>query len=117
MRTTNWTQKQDLGSALAALAACFTAPRAPTTPPSPSKSQEAFRNASRADKPMRDFLPFIDVAFEQDVLVAGSWPSLQDRCTRIQIVTLAPDSYDVTGVGGEGRTAKKRTRETTKKKA
>ena len=79
-------------------------------PPSPSKSREAFRDASRSGKPMQDFLPFIDVAIEQDVLVAGFGPSLQDRYTRIQIVTLDPDSYDVEGVAGDGRTAKKDTR-------
>jgi len=78
--------------------------------PSPQIGREAFREASRSAKPMQDFLPFIDVAIEQDVLVAGLGASLQDRYTRIQIVTLDPDSYDLEGVAGEGRTAKKDTR-------
>ncbi|MFN7166897.1 MAG: hypothetical protein ACK4NV_07630 [Pannonibacter sp.] len=71
--------------------------------PDLAASRTAFRETSRGGKPVQDYLPYIDVAIEQDVLVAGMGPSLQDRYTRIQIVTLDPDSYDVTGVAGDGR--------------
>jgi hypothetical protein len=74
-------------------------------------SRTSFREASRGGKPVQDYLPYIDVAIEQDVLVAGMGPSLQDRYTRIQIVTLDPDSYDVAGVAGDGRKEKKDTRD------
>jgi len=81
--------------------------------PSPSlaASRTAFRDASRPATPVQDYLPYIDVAIEQDILVAGNGPGLQDRYTRIQIVTLDPDSYDVAGVAGDGRKAKKDTRD------
>lgn len=85
-------------------------PTAAGPAPSAAGGREAFREASRPARPMQDFLPFIDVAIDQNVLVAGFGPALQDRYTRIQIVTLDPDSYDVEGVAGEGRTAKKDTR-------
>ncbi|HRK68319.1 MAG TPA: hypothetical protein PKY73_12270, partial [Hyphomonas sp.] len=78
--------------------------------PEIAAARTAFRESSRG-KPVQDYLPFIDVAIEQDVLVAGAGPALQDRYTRIQIVTLDPDSYDVEGVAGEGRKSKKETRD------
>jgi len=148
------------GAAMAALAACATAPEAPTSaepapmpppPPSPAAepdpididrgagaypdkyleledayeslpptgagapgiaaSRTAFREASRPATPVQDYLPYIDVAIEQDILVAGNGLALQDRYTRIQIVTLDPDSYDVAGVAGDGRKSKKETRD------
>lgn len=149
------------GAAIAALAACATAPEVPTTsepapmppppPPPPvaepspididrgagdypdeyleledefeslpptgagapdmAASRTAFREASRSTTPVQDYLPYIDVAIEQDILVAGNGPALQDRYTRIQIVTLDPDSYDVAGVAGDGRKSKKETRD------
>lgn len=79
--------------------------------PEIAASRTSFREASRSGKPVQDYLPYIDVAIEQDVLVSGMGPSLQDRYTRIQIVTLDPDSYDVAGVAGDGRKSKKETRD------
>jgi len=79
--------------------------------PGMAASRTAFREASRSAHPVQDYLPYIDVAIEQDILVAGNGPALQDRYTRIQIVTLDPDSYDVAGVAGGGRKAKKETRD------
>ena len=70
--------------------------------------REALR--SRSISPAQDFLPYIDVAIEQDVLIAGYGPQLQDRYTRIQIVTLDPDSYDIEGVAAGGRKSKDDTR-------
>ena len=143
------------GAAMAALAACATAPEVPTWPepvaippaaepdpiaidrnaggypdkyleledayeslpptgagaPGIAASRTAFREASRPATPVQDYLPYIDVAIEQDILVAGNGPALQDRYTRIQIVTLDPDSYDVAGVAGDGRKSKKETRD------
>ncbi len=147
------------GAAMAALAACATAPDVPTSaepapmpaPPPPAAqpdpididrgagaypdkyleledayeslpptgagapgiaaSRAAFREASRTATPVQDYLPYIDVAIEQDILVAGNGLALQDRYTRIQIVTLDPDSYDVAGVAGDGRKSKKETRD------
>ncbi|WP_291197475.1 hypothetical protein [Hyphomonas sp.] len=148
------------GAAIAALAACATAPEVPTSsepapmpppPPPPvaepapididrnaggypdeyleledqfeslpptgagapsiAASRTAFREASRSATPVQDYLPYIDVAIEQDILVAGNGPALQDRYTRIQIVTLDPDSYDIAGVAGDGRKSKKETRD------
>ncbi|MDP3460713.1 MAG: hypothetical protein Q8S09_15690 [Hyphomonas sp.] len=79
--------------------------------PDLAASRSAFRDASRSAKPVQDYLPYIDVAIEQSILVAGNGPALQDRYTRIQIVTLDPDSYDVAGVAGDGRKSKKETRD------
>ena len=79
--------------------------------PDMSASRTAFRESSRSAQPVQDQLAYIDVAIEQDVLVAGNGLGLQDRYTRLQIVTLDPDSYDVTGVAGDGRKSKKDTRD------
>lgn len=65
---------------------------------------------SRSVSRVQDFLPYIDVAIDQDVLIAGYGPQLQDRYTRIQIVTLDPDSYDIEGVASGGRKSKDDTR-------
>lgn len=65
---------------------------------------------SRSASRVQDFLPYIDVAIDQDVLIAGYGPQLQDRYTRIQIVTLDPDSYDIEGVATGGRKSKDDTR-------
>ena len=83
----------------------------PTSAGSPGGAadvREALR--SRSISPAQDFLPYIDVAIEQDVLIAGYGPQLQDRYTRIQIVTLDPDSYDIEGVAAGGRKSKDDTR-------
>lgn len=85
--------------------------RPPTSAGSPGSAadvREALRN--RSISPAQDFLPYIDVAIEQDVLIAGYGPQLQDRYTRIQIVTLDPDSYDIAGVASGGRKSKDDTR-------
>lgn len=75
---------------------------------SAATQREALR--TRSVSPVQDFLPYIDVAIEPDVLVAGIGPQLQDRYTRIQIVTLDPDSYDVQRVAGQGRKTKRESR-------
>ncbi|MBU1286310.1 MAG: hypothetical protein KJ871_01155 [Alphaproteobacteria bacterium] len=49
-------------------------------------------------KPGKDYLPFIDVAIDESALYSEYGLMLQDRYTRIQIVTLKPDAYDVEGV-------------------
>lgn len=79
--------------------------------PGIAAARTAFRDASRTSEPISDYLPYIDVAIEQAVLVTGSGESLQDRYTRLQIVTLDPDSYDVASVAGDGRKTKKETRD------
>jgi len=78
------------------------------SPGSQADVREALR--ARSSSPVQDFLPYIDVAIEQDVLIAGYGPQLQDRYTRIQIVTLDPDSYDIEGVAAGGRKSKDDTR-------
>lgn len=83
-------------------------PTSAGSPGSAASVREALRN--RSISPAQDFLPYIDVAIEQDVLVAGYGPQLQDRYTRIQIVTLDPDSYDIEGVAAGGRKSKDDTR-------
>lgn len=76
---------------------------------SASASRDALRK--RSVSRVQDFLPYIDVAIEPDVLVAGIGPQLQDRYTRIQIVTLDPDSFDTEGVAGAGRKTRQDTRD------
>ncbi|MBK8196749.1 MAG: hypothetical protein IPK75_00145 [Acidobacteria bacterium] len=74
-------------------------------------ARTAFReDARKKGKPMSDLLPYIDVAIEQDVLITGTGPALQDRYTRIQIVSLDPDSFGVQEVAGAGLKSKKDTR-------
>lgn len=54
--------------------------------------------------PVKDYLPFIDVAIDEEALYAETGYMLQDHYTRIQIVTLAPDAYDIEGVSRGKRT-------------
>ena len=48
--------------------------------------------------PAKDYLPFIDVAIYDSAIFAERGAKLQDRYTRIQIVTLKPDAFDVDGI-------------------
>ena len=59
---------------------------------------DAATRAVEAAKPAKDYLPFIDVAIDESAVQAEYGAMLQDRYTRIQIVTLKPDAYDIDAV-------------------
>lgn len=66
----------------------------------------AFREASRMAKAAKDRLPSIDVSIEEAVSIDGSGIGFEDRYTRIQIVTLDRDSYDMAGFAAQRRETK-----------
>jgi len=70
--------------------------------PSPTPRRSTGRAVSNA-KPAKDYLPFIDVAIDENALYSEYGLMLQDRYTRIQIVTLKPDAYDIEGVSSGAR--------------
>ena len=70
--------------------------------PSPTPRRSTGRAVSNA-KPAKDYLPFIDVAIDENALYSEYGLMLQDRYTRIQIVTLKPDAYDIEGVSSGTR--------------
>lgn len=55
--------------------------------------------------PAQDYLPFIDVAIDKEALLAETGYMMQDHYTRIQIVTLSPDAYEMDRVA-KGERAK-----------
>ena len=65
--------------------------------PTPIERRNIGRAVSNA-KPAKDYLPFIDVAIDENAVYSEFGKMLQDRYTRIQIVTLKPDAYDTEGV-------------------
>lgn len=65
--------------------------------PTPIERRTTGRAVSNA-KPAKDYLPFIDVAIDENAVYSEFGKMLQDRYTRIQIVTLKPDAYDTEGV-------------------
>ena len=70
--------------------------------PAPAPRRTTGRAVSNA-KPAKDYLPFIDVAIDESALYSEYGLMLQDRYTRIQIVTLKPDAYDIEGVSSGTR--------------
>lgn len=70
--------------------------------PTPTVRRSSGRAVSNAE-PAKDYLPFIDVAIDEDALYSEYGMMLQDRYTRIQIVTLKPDAYDMEGVASGRR--------------
>lgn len=66
-------------------------------PPTPTMRRDIGR-ASSAAQPAMDYLPFIDVAIDESAVYSEYGEMLQDRYTRIQIVTLKPNAYDMDGV-------------------
>ncbi len=76
---------------------------------SPAPTPRASRPTGRAvqnSKPAKDYLPYIDVAIDEEALYSEYGMMLQDRYTRIQIVTLKPDAYDIEGVASGTRKEK-----------
>ena len=110
------------------LAACASAPDtepasdapmpAPITrAPAPSRTISGMpaprRSTGRAvahATPGMDYLPFIDVAIDENALYSEFGLMLQDRYTRIQIVTLQPDAYDLEGVATGERKSRLKSR-------
>jgi len=74
----------------------------PTAAGAPAPRRSIGRAVSNA-KPAKDYLPFIDVAIDESALYSEYGLMLQDRYTRIQIVTLKPDAYDIEGVSSGTR--------------
>lgn len=80
------------------------APSAETSENGPRTARRIGGNERRTNRgitsatPTTDYLPFIDVAIDESALYAETGYMLQDHYTRIQIVTLAPDAYDIDGV-------------------
>lgn len=54
-------------------------------------------------QPVTDYLPFIDVAIDEGAIYSETGYMLQDHYTRLQIVTLEPDAYDIDGVSQGAR--------------
>ena len=65
--------------------------------PTPTVRRHTGR-ASGGAVPAKDYLPYIDVAIDEAAVYSEFGDMLQDRYTRIQIVTLKPDAYDMEGV-------------------
>ena len=65
--------------------------------PTPAVNLHTGRASSGA-VPAKDYLPYIDVAIDEAAVYSEFGDMLQDRYTRIQIVTLKPDAYDMDGV-------------------
>ena len=65
--------------------------------PTPTVNRHTGRASSGA-VPAKDYLPYIDVAIDEAAVYSEFGDMLQDRYTRIQIVTLKPDAYDMDGV-------------------
>ncbi|MEO1473548.1 MAG: hypothetical protein AAFS03_06350, partial [Pseudomonadota bacterium] len=91
----------------AMLAACATAPQSgeadPSPPPvvdgAPVPVTRTVRTVPTANiQKAKDYLPYIDVALNEAAVYAEFGSALQDRYTRIQIVTLAPNAYDTQGL-------------------
>jgi hypothetical protein len=62
--------------------------------PAPSAGGGAPGTAFDPGPPGKDYLPFIDVAINAAVTAAQYGKPLQDRYTRLQIVTLKPEAFD-----------------------
>ena len=58
--------------------------------PAPAAGRQNVDSAA----PDKDYLPFIDVAIDREAVEAEYGDMLQDRYTRIQVVTIKPDAYD-----------------------
>ena len=106
-------------SVFAVIAAVFLSACASNPPPSPPVSNgsnevgtasvpgsRSVRSVPTADIPMGvDHLPYIDVALNERAVYAQFGEQLHDRYTRIQIVSLLPDAYNVEGlIDGTRRT-------------
>ena len=70
--------------------------------PTPTVRRHTGR-ASTGAVPAKDYLPYIDVAIDESAVYSEFGDMLQDRYTRIQIVTLKPDAYDIEGVSSGTR--------------
>lgn len=87
------------------ISACASTPdRAGNAPPPPAP--EASTPVTRSVRTVptanielgKDYLPYLDVALNEAAVYAEFGSMLQDRYTRIQIVTLLPDAYNTQGL-------------------